>query len=135
MKVSRAVLREMRAAFLGRATESGGILGALDGIVCRFAFDEGQADAAEYIPDTDRLNSVLRAWCREGIVFSGMVHTHVGGCRLPSGTDTESMRTIYRAMQSDHLYFPIVTFDGEVMAITVYRIDAEGIKEDVLDTL
>ena len=104
-----------------------------DGIVCRFAFDAGSADTGEYIPDTDRLNRLLEEWYREGVAFCGMVHTHIGGCRALSREDTESIRAIYRAMQKECLYFPIATFDGEEMALSVYRIDGNGIREETLD--
>lgn len=135
MRIVSAVISEMRSAFWGRSAESGGILGMRDGVVCRFVFDVGLANAGEYIPDTDRLNAVLAQWHREGIVFCGMVHTHLGGCRRPSGADIQSMRSIYRAMKKDCLYFPIVTFDGEVMDSAIYRMDADGVCEEALDTV
>ena len=133
MTVASSVLDAMRSAFFGRTAESGGILGMRDGTVCRFSFDAGAADRGEYCPDTDFLNAEIAAWRCEEIAFCGLVHTHLGGCRELSDEDKKSIAAIYGAMQKPRLYFPIVTFDGEDMALTVYRIDSDGIGREGLD--
>ena len=135
MTVSAALLDEMRAAFSGRTAESGGILGMRGGVVCRFAFDGGEASKVEYLPNTDRLNAVIGEWRGEGISFCGMVHTHLGGCTALSDADIESIRAIASAVQRECLYFPIVTFEGERLCLTVYRASDGEVLQDELITL
>lgn len=129
MVISKAIVAEMRACFMGRSTECGGLLGERDGAICRFVFDEGRSSIGEYVPDTDRLNRILSEWRSEGIGFAGIAHTHLGGCRSLSLADEKSIREIYCAVGLGILYFPIVTFDEGEMILTVYKADEFGIRK------
>lgn len=64
---------------------------------------------AEYSPDVDTLNRVLKDWEADGIEFLGFVHSHPRGVRHPSGADEEYAGRILQAMSGlKSMLMPIV---------------------------
>lgn len=92
--------------------EIGGILGSVDGVVCRAEMDRGTSKSklCSYEPDVERLNQVIEMWMQDNITFSGIFHTHFYGVRTLSDGDIEYINSILNAMPEtiNKLYFPIV---------------------------
>lgn len=59
--------------------EVGGIIGSYKGVICTFIPDNvnEQSDIHEYNPDTSYLRNILISWRDKGIVFEGIVHSHL----------------------------------------------------------
>lgn len=71
--------------------ETGGILGIDENrIVTRFYNDStGTTTKSRYIPDVQKLNTVIQNWAEENIAFIGFVHTHPKGSERLSSRDIE----------------------------------------------
>ena len=105
--------------------ETGGIIGQQNGIICFAEFDSGtvQSDCAVYIPNVEKLNSVIEKWNRSGIEFVGMFHSHPIGQETLSGEDIEYIKTIFDSMPDNvtELYFPIVIPKSHIIAYKAIR--------------
>lgn len=94
MRINDVVIDEIKK-FL-RRPETGGILG-VDGsnIVTKFYPDStGVTTKAQYIPDVNKLNEIIREWATEGIAFAGFVHTHPKGAERLSSCDVNYAKRI-----------------------------------------
>ncbi len=92
--------------------EIGGILGSIDGVVCKCQIDPGRPKSGGcfYSPNVDILNKTINGWQRDGILFHGIFHTHFFGVQTLSDGDVAYIDAILHAMPSyiHELYFPIV---------------------------
>ena len=58
--------------------ETGGIIGSKDGCVCRYFFDsDAKCDKISYCP-SQTVESVIRNWFYDNIIFQGFIHSHLG---------------------------------------------------------
>lgn len=110
--------------------EAGAILGKQHGdAISTFAFDLGlpQYGTAQYIPNTEFLNTVISEWVANDIQFCGIVHSHPPGQDTLSSGDIEYIEHIMRAMPESikQLYFPLV-FPGEKMISFIATISQNG---------
>ena len=76
--------------------EMGGILGIDNSrIVNKFCHDStGTTTKTQYIPDVQRLNSILRQWAAVQIRFVGFVHSHPKGKEKLSSCDLNYAKKI-----------------------------------------
>ena len=90
-----------RGAILGRDT---------DGVVRHFCYDEGaNCSRAEYTPDIETLNRVIKAWRSDDIEFCMIIHTHPLNVRGLSWADVElAGRNLPHFDHLDCLWLPIV---------------------------
>lgn len=99
--------------------EIGGILGSVDGVVCKCQIDPGhpQSCGCFYSPNVDILNKILNSWQRDGILFFGIFHTHFFGVQTLSDGDIAYINAILQAMPSyiHELYFPVVVLPEKRM--------------------
>lgn len=105
--------------------EEGGILGIRNGIVCAYKHDSSVKlyDSAQYVPNTEFLNSVIPDWEKDGIVFAGMVHSHIPHEKDLSASDRDYAVQILQAMPDyiDKLFFPIVLEGKELIVFSVCK--------------
>ena len=125
VKIKKKIYHDILHAFPAVPPESGCILGSRDGIVEWFAYDSGSLiqDAAMYIPDTKWLNGIIDQWSGEQIEFCGLAHSHPDGQDSLSGSDTEYIDAIMRAMPGsiNRLFFPLVFPGKKMIAFTAFR--------------
>lgn len=99
--------------------EIGGILGSMDGVVCKCQIDSGRPKSCgcSYSPNVDILNNTINSWQKEGILFHGIFHTHFFGVRTLSDGDIAYIDAILHAMPVyiHELYFPIVVLPEKQM--------------------
>ena len=121
MRIKRAVYDLILQSFLDEILEeSGGIIGAEDGIVTQFVHDCGLQghEHCVYIPDTERLNRMINEWSQTDIQFVGLVHSHPPmGNKLSVG-DLKYITSIMKCCELSVFYFPIVI---PKISMTVYR--------------
>ena len=105
--------------------ETGGIIGQQNGIIGFAEFDSGtvQSDCAVYIPNVEKLNSVIEKWKRSGIEFVGMFHCHPIGQETLSKGDIEYIHSVFDSMPDSvtELYFPIVIPKSHIVAYKAIR--------------
>ncbi len=99
--------------------EIGGILGSMNGVVCKCQIDPGrpQSRGCFYSPNVDILNKTINSWQRDGILFYGIFHTHYFGVQTLSDGDIAYINAILHAMPSyiHELYFPVVVLPEKRM--------------------
>jgi hypothetical protein len=106
--------------------ETGGILGMTDNIIDVVAFDNGiSTNSCIYSPDISVLNNIISKWEEEGIIFSGMFHTHILKWSELSINDKKYIERILIAMPItiNELYFPLVFPNNFIKGYVAYKID------------
>ncbi len=95
--------------------ELGGILGLTSDIITHYQFDE-PTDISEYYyhPNTENLNTIISKWQNEGIVFTGIFHSHPTGITNLSFDDEKYINNIMHSVPLSTLYFPIVSPGKEI---------------------
>lgn len=126
------ILRKVKQA----PPETGGALGMTEGVITHFVFDKGVGEnPCCYEPDVKRLNSVIKAWQEKGVLFCGIVHSHIPLQNELSDDDEIYIKSILESMKGccEFLYFPVVT-DGCVTSYCARLVSGELVieKEEVL---
>ena len=69
----------MDSSFANSIFESGGLLGSRNNdVIDIFYYDKGKEEKTdEYIPNIDALQQQLLNWNTEGIMFRGIIHSHL----------------------------------------------------------
>ena len=136
MRISRSLATDLLQNTPSAPPESGGILGAKDGIVTDYFADKGLPDKTgygTYAPNTTLLNEIIGNWAKDDIDFCGLYHTHLPGGISLSDADKEYIREILIAAKKDKLFFPIL-LDNQMIVYCAYwiknrlcteRVDAE----------
>ncbi len=104
--------------------ETGGIIGSTVDIIDKYAFDEGILSkcGCTYVPNVDKINSIIESWQLSGIRFQGIYHTHFGGADSLSDADIEYIKSIMEAMPDfvNILNFPVILIpEGMMVNYTV----------------
>lgn len=112
--------------------ESGGILGIKNGMVCEYYHDNSCriANKAVYVPNVNILNLKIEEWNKHGIMFSGIIHSHMFGQSKLSSGDIEYIKQIFNNISEgiDELYFPIVIPEAkQVISFVAIRKDKDVI--------
>ena len=112
MKITEAVLHDICEELCIVPPEKGGIIGSINGIVCDYCMDDGtvQAERYAYVPNVEKLNSVIDQWSDKGVCFAGMFHSHPYPQTELSAADREYIETIMGAMPDSisELHFPVI---------------------------
>ena len=92
--IENSVLDEIKQSLT--RPETGGILGINSSrVVTKFYYDStGTTTKTQYIPDVQRLNSILRQWAAAQIRFGGFVHSHPKGKEKLSSCDLSYAKEI-----------------------------------------
>lgn len=92
--IENSVLDEIKQSLT--RPETGGILGINSSrVVTKFYYDStGTTTKTQYIPDVQRLNSILRQWAAAQIRFVGFVHSHPKGKEKLSSCDLSYAKEI-----------------------------------------
>lgn len=105
---SESIEKEMIVFMRKYNREVGGIIGAHQVRIDSFVSDEGILgfDIHEYTPDIKLLNDVLVDWHNKGIVFRGLVHSHLKREELSFG-DIHFAEKIIKRNKMESLLMPI----------------------------
>ena len=100
--------------------EIGGILGGNDRIIYKFELDKGLGYERNfcYYPNPRRLNNILTEWCKNGIEFYGIIHSHPHNQYTLSNGDLRYISTILEYMPKSipWLYFPLILDSKEIIS-------------------
>ena len=125
MKIQKVIYDEILKYTPVVPPETGGIIGQQNGIICFADFDSGivQSDCAVYIPNAEKLNSVIEKWNSSGIEFVGMFHSHPIGQETLSMDDIEYIHSVFDNMPDSvtELYLPIVIPKSHIIAYKAIR--------------
>lgn len=125
MKIQKIIYDEILKYTPVVPPETGGIIGQQNGIICFAEFDSGtvQRESAVYVPNVEKLNSVIEKWNSSGIEFVGMFHSHPIGQETLSGDDIEYIKTVFDSMPDSvmKLYFPIVIPKSHIISYKAIR--------------
>ncbi len=126
MKITKHVYDQIVGTVGKLPTETGGLLaGPLDGPITHYYYDEfGVRGCAEYSPDTNAVNRLLKEW-PEHIRLRGFVHSHPSGYMRLSGADIEyATRIVKHNKTLPNLQLPIVqsAHDGGEFNIIGYEV-------------
>jgi DNA repair protein RadC len=93
-EISETVIESIKQSLI--QPEMGGILGIDNShVVTKFYHDStGTTTKTQYIPDVQRLNSILRQWAAAQIRFGGFVHSHPKGKEKLSSCDLSYAKEI-----------------------------------------
>jgi len=132
MRISLAVLEQIRRTVGSLPPEHGGVLGGRpeSGVVTEFFFDRSaRRSTVTYSPDDQLLNRLFTEdWNPKGIRLMGFVHSHPG-LRQPSAGDLSYSRRILESIDDlDRLLIPIVisVADGERFEIHPFAVARNG---------
>ena len=122
MTISKRLLKEIMDKLPKELPETGGIIGGTNGNIITYWIDEVQKtkqSMCSYVPDTDKMNSIIEKWFNEGIEFLGIFHTHYYGVKTLSDADKDYMRRIMNSMPESIkiLYFPVFVFPNNEMVL------------------
>lgn len=121
MRITKELYEEIMKTVNSAPPESGGIFGSKDNINVIVFYDEGikSEKMCTYIPNVELLNNIILKWNKEGIVFSGMFHTHYFGVKALSYGDRDYIEKIMLSMPKEvnELYFPIVVMPQKEMVV------------------
>lgn len=135
MRITEDMFFALLTAFPTVPPEAGGILGSSDGgkTVTHFVYDPGTVcrDRAIYIPNTEYLNRKIAEMERNGILFCGLVHSHLPTQDSLSKDDRQYLRRVMAAMPESIsvLYAPIVLPNTAVIPFSIHRQNDTIIKE------
>lgn len=139
MKITKKALNSILFSSKKAIYETGGILGAKDGVIEYTVFDKGLKHAkCSYEPDVDYLNAAIKKWQENNIEFIGMFHVHFFDVKTLSPEDTDYIKKILSAMPEgiDRLYFPIVCTTGVIIPYVAIREANEiNIIKDILEVI
>ena len=111
MKISSCVFKRIDELREFRDGECGAVLGSSDGEIIDFIELDvpGVPDRFAYCPDTAYLNNVIARWQSGGVIFRGVLHTHLFDVADLSEKDRVYIDTIIRAAPDvyDGFYFPV----------------------------
>ena len=121
--IQKSILDEIKNTIGITTMESGGIIGAKDNVICAYYFDDKNiGNISEYIPDTEKLNSIIRAWGNIGIHFIGIVHSHANAYDKPSlGDKIYADNLIKENSFLERVLFPIVTKTNAFVKVDFYE--------------
>lgn len=93
--------------------EVGGILGEVDGVICKaehIADVSGERLYGTYTPDIKQINWLIKNWEKRGVKFCGIFHTHFPKGEKLSRNDIQYIQKIMEVMPMSvsELLFPIV---------------------------
>lgn len=128
IRIEKNALEKLKKSFSGALIESGGMIGSKNGVIVDFCFDNG-GDPEKYVPNVEKLNKKIAEWQKSGISFAGIVHSHHNDCRLLSDADINYARTILKSCSMASVCFPIVTYRGEEIIVTPYKIGSETVEK------
>ena len=137
MKITREIYNSILQKCSGFSVETGGIIGGKNNIISEFEFDMGTNSSTEwnYYPDVERLNSCIENWQNEDVEFYGIIHSHFQDTQQLSFGDGMYIQKIMLSMPAhiNHLYFPIVLPQREIIAFRAIRLESEIniIKDDI----
>lgn len=126
--IQESILEQIKATIGIAPIESGGIIGVKNNVICAYCFDEGNVgNIAEYQPDPEKFNSIIRAWTDKRIFFIGIVHSHANSYDKPSLGDKIYANNLMEANSYlKAVVFPIVTKVGARIKVSFYEYDKEG---------
>ncbi len=126
VKILKDVYDKMFDFFLNSSSETGGILGEKEGVIVSFYGDStGKCSNDTYEPEVSKLNNIIKEWYLDDIDFSGLIHSHVGGCPKLSNTDKEYAKEILKVMSFDRLLFPLAVKEQNSVKIYLYVLENE----------
>lgn len=98
--------------------ESGGIIGAVDNVVCSYFVDNTNYNSDTYKPNADLLNDKIQQWQKSDIEFFGIFHTHPVSVKELSVPDKQSITLLMNQLtdSSKILFFPLV-FQDKTMVV------------------
>ncbi|MBQ7323737.1 MAG: Mov34/MPN/PAD-1 family protein [Clostridia bacterium] len=109
--IQQNILTEIIQTIGDSPIESGGIIGWRNHTICTYYFDKTNIQfEAEYTPNVEKLNQIIKHWAKDGVTFIGIVHSHPNGYNRPSISDEIYVRTLMEDNKSlTKLIFPILT--------------------------
>lgn len=126
MKIRQQLYNQIISTPRNMPPETGGMLGGHNGIVSAICFDEGMQSEkmCSYIPDTKKLNTVIKEWQQTNILFMGFYHTHFYDVGTLSDGDKSYIERILRNMPAEieYLYFPLVIMPMRKMICYIAKL-------------
>ncbi len=137
MLIKQNIVTQIFAATQNICQESGGILGAENGVICNVVYDRGiQTARCSYEPDVNFLNYMIANWQERKISFVGLFHTHFFSVPTLSKGDIEYIESIMHAMpkEIERLYFPIILPESKTIIpyLAIRKPDSVKIIKDNL---
>lgn len=126
MKIQQKVYSDIVDAMKSSIKESGGIIGSKGNIITVFEFDR-TCTVGEYIPDTFKLNAIIKKWYQNDILFAGLVHSHYSNKYL-SYADIEYAKNIITSNSLDRIIMLVYVHENN--KLYAYKISAH--KKEVL---
>ena len=112
MKIFRNVYNEIISRCPIVPPETGGVLGAYNGIIQNIYFDceNTEYSYAVYTPNINNINKIIEHWTKSKIQFCGLFHSHPDNQELLSNGDIDYITIVMQSMPESisELYFPIV---------------------------
>ena len=134
MKIKKRAYRKILRTLNATPIETGGILGIRNGVICAFSYDAGiPNDECSYIPNTERLNRILKRWCKRGVAFGGMVHSHPCGVTALSCADIAYANSLLLlpGVSEEELFFPVVVKEPSMAIIPYGHFDGAWRRTDL----
>lgn len=111
--------------------ESGGIIGMKNDEVVKFQFDSfGSKKLFEYYPNTDFFEKIINEnWSKNGILFAGIVHSHLHNGNISQQDILYSRRIIEANMSIAELLMGIVDLSKQNDLIRWYLVTRHSVSE------
>ena len=125
LKICRKTYDDFISTVSQLPIESGGIIGAVDDVVCAYYIDKINYNEDTYKPDADLLNDKIQQWQKLDVEFYGIFHTHPDCVKELSVPDKQSIEILMNQLtdRSKSLYFPLVFQDKTMVAFEAEFVD------------
>lgn len=137
MKITEDVFINIIQSFPVAPPEHGGIIGGKNGIVSEFCYDNaGPNEEAVYETNASYLNTVIEKWRENGVLFYGIIHSHMNNELELSNGDVEYINLLMSGLDIDEkLYFPIAVADNIIPFVAIKTRGSVQIEKEELEVL
>lgn len=89
--------------------ETGGVLGRKNGIICKYFYDDNaDINQNRYVPNVEKINTILGQWLKDDIEFAGIIHSHPEDVNELSYADIHYARKILQENSLEYVIFPLI---------------------------
>ena len=127
--IQEEILEKMREIFVSGKEEQGFLLGSescLNQLDRCYQIPAVQAGIYFFTPDVSAADSMVRNWARQGICFSGFIHSHIVEKNDLSVPDIEFAKKLFRAYELPVLWFGLALVKKNTVEFKFYAVEQCG---------
>lgn len=107
--MTKEVYDQILDTIVAQHPETGGVLGRKNGIICKYFYDDNaDINQNRYVPNVEKINTILGQWLKDDIEFAGIIHSHPEDVNELSYADIHYARKILQENSLEYVIFPLI---------------------------